>query len=304
MEEVAVLEVAFPRVVSEHQTVELSQVLVPIHGGAGEALRQGGDLLLDAAAPVLGIGVRGEPLRDPAAPLRLTHAGEHLEDVRHFPGIVVHPTHVAQAEIIGLALVVARVFEKQHAEGLSRETAVAPELGASDRADNEAHLRELLFCQLARRMPGGDVPDLMAHHTGKLRLGVQVGEDAARDIDEATGEREGVDHGIVDHAKRPRQIGTLRAGREPRAKLLDVALEPRIPVDPDRRGDLLVVVAPQRDLLRLTDEHQLPRAGGGIDGAARGESGERGQPGEMSHSGKIPLYELPPALRPVLWCDA
>src|SRR5207249_10916347 len=48
------------------------------------------------------------------------------------------------------------------------------------------------------------------------------------------------------------------------------------------------VVAPHRDLLRLADEHELPRARGGVDGAGeRAEAGEHGQPRETSHAGKI-----------------
>src|SRR2546429_7356351 len=31
---------------------------------------------------------------------RLAHAGEHLEDVGHFPGIVVRAPHVTQAEVV------------------------------------------------------------------------------------------------------------------------------------------------------------------------------------------------------------
>src|SRR5882672_5741619 len=169
----------------EQEIAALPQNFTGVAGDAGEILRQGRDLLLDPSAAVLGIGVRGEPLRDAAAALRLAHPGEHLEDMRHFAGIVVHAPHVAQAEVVGLPLVVARVLKEEDAQGLTREAGVAPELGARDRADDQAHLGELLLGHLARRVPGGDVADLVTDHAGQFRLGVQVSENPARDINEA-----------------------------------------------------------------------------------------------------------------------
>src|SRR2546422_5164199 len=46
----------------------------------------------------LRVGVRGKPLGDAAAALRLAHAREHLEDVGHFPGIIVRAPHVRSEE--------------------------------------------------------------------------------------------------------------------------------------------------------------------------------------------------------------
>src|SRR5207247_6981420 len=108
-----------------------------------ECLWEGGDLLLESHAAVLRVGVRGKPLGNAAAALRLAHAGEHLEDVGHFSGIVVRAPHVAQAEVVRLALVVTRVLEEEHAERLACETGVASELRARNTADGEAELREL-----------------------------------------------------------------------------------------------------------------------------------------------------------------
>src|SRR2546421_7448693 len=124
-----------------------------------------------------------------------------------------------------------------------------------------------------------DVADLVAYHAAELGLGVQVGQDSPGDVDVAAGEGKGVDHRIVHDVEGPRQVGPLRGGREPRAELLDPALPGGVGVEPDGRGDLLVVVAAHRDLLRLADQHELPRPSGGVDGAAAvSEGGGAGQP--------------------------
>src|SRR5206468_9357433 len=88
--------------------------------------------------------------------------------------------------------------------------------------------------------------------------------------------------------------------------LLDPVLPGGVGVEPDGRGDLLIVVAPHRDLLRLADEHELPRPGGGVDGTAGGsQGGEHGQPcapapgdesGHGSKDSRLAVRELP--LRP------
>src|SRR5438046_2222360 len=198
------------------------------------------------------------------------------------------------------------VLEEEHAERLARETGVAPEVGARDAADGEAELCELLLTHLAHGVARGDVADLVAYHAAELGLGVQVGQDATGDVDVAAGEGEGVDHRIVHDVEGPRQVGSLRGGREPRAELLDPALPRGVGVEPDGRGDLLVVVAAHRDLLRLADQHELPRPGGGVDGAAGGPEGaEHGQPcapapgdesGHGSKDTRLTVRELP--LRP------
>src|SRR6266566_2741535 len=99
---------------------------------------------------------------------------------------------------------------------------------------------------------------------------------------------------------------------EPRAELLDPALPRGVGIEPDGRGDLLVVVAAHRDLLRLADQHELPRPGGGVDGAAGGpEGGEHGQPcapapgdesGHGSKDTRLKVSRASPPSADCLWC--
>ena len=63
---------------------------------------------------------------------------------------------------------------------------------------------------LLRGVPRRDVPDLMAQHAGQLGLVVQIRQDAARDVDEAAGQRERVDRRMIDDGERPRQVRPMR----------------------------------------------------------------------------------------------
>ena len=62
---------------------------------------------------------------------------------------------------------------------------------------------------LLRRVPGRHVADLVAEHAGKLRLVVEVRQDAARDVDVSARQRERVDRRLIDDGKMPRKVGTL-----------------------------------------------------------------------------------------------
>ena len=59
---------------------------------------------------------------------------------------------------------------------------------------------------LLRAVARGDVADLVAQHASQFGLAVQVGHQAARDVDVAAGQREGVDLGAVEHGEAPLQL--------------------------------------------------------------------------------------------------
>jgi hypothetical protein len=87
---------------------------------------------------------------------------------------------VADAEAVGLRLVVSTVLQQEKSEtraaGLRDRRPAGGKNGRADQAD----LRQRRLRILRRRMPGRDVPDLMAQHAGELRLVVQECEDAER----------------------------------------------------------------------------------------------------------------------------
>ena len=270
MNELAPLEIAVAGVVAENEAVEPPHVRVLVHDGPAEALGQGGDLLLDPLPAMLGVRVGREPFGNPAPTLRRAHAVEHPEHVGHLARIVIPAPHVAEAQVVRLALVVAGVLEEQHVQRAAREPRVALELRARDGADDEAHLRELLLRDPAGGVAGGDVADFVPHDAGQLRLRVEMGENPARHVDEAAGQGERVHHGIVDDVERPGEAGSLRRGGEPGPELLYVALQGRIRIEADGRRDLPVVLPPHLDLLGLADQRQLLRPGGGVRGARGG----------------------------------
>jgi hypothetical protein len=123
---------------------------------------------------------------------------------------------------------------------------------------------------------GGDVTNLVTQDRRQLGLRVEVGENAAGDVDEASRQREGVHHGIVDHREGPRQVGSFRVRGQLPAHLLHVGLQLGVVVQADGLGHVLAGLPAHGDLLLLADQAQLALAGGGVDGAAarRHEGGE------------------------------
>jgi hypothetical protein len=62
------------------------------------------------------------PFRNtPAAALRLAHALQHQEHVRHLTHVVRGTLHVAERQIVGLPLRIATIAQKQDAQSLRRE---------------------------------------------------------------------------------------------------------------------------------------------------------------------------------------
>src|SRR6185436_9370065 len=145
------------------------------------------------------------------------------------------------------------------------------------RAD-EANLRERRFRILRRRVPRGDVADLMAEDAGELRLVVQEGEDSARYIDVAAGKRECVDGGDVGDGEVPRQARAFGRLRELHADGRHVLLQRAVVVRAHFLPDLDVVLLAERDLLLLAHEGELALARRGVRRAGTSET-QRGQHG-------------------------
>ena len=131
---------------------------------------------------------------------------------------------------------------------------------------------------------------------GQLGLRAQVGHDAAGDVDEAAGQRKGVDDRIVDHLEGPGQVRPLRLCRELLAESRYIALRRLVGVQAERRRDLLIGLAAHLDLLRLADQRQLALAGRRVHRAAddqRRDHGRRRQHAQTRvHSSSIILSLL------------
>ena len=110
----------------------------------------------------------------------------------------------------------------------------------------------------------------VSEYRGKFRLGVEVGQHAARDVDVASRQGEGVDGPVVHDTKGPVQVRPLGDRGHPAADALDVVLEVVAAVQAHLGHDRSVGLEAHRHLLRLADQHDLALARGRVDGAAGG----------------------------------
>jgi hypothetical protein len=132
------------------------------------------------------------------------------------------------------------------------------------------------------------VGDLVAQHRGEFGLGVEVGQQAAVDVDVAAAGGEGVDRALVHHRELPLEVGHVAAARDTLADLVHVVLDGLVFVDAVVADDLVVGAARGFTLAGLGAEDDVAAAGGGIAGAgdearARRERGEEDEAGAGGH---------------------
>ena len=155
---------------------------------------------------------------------------------------------------------------------------------------------------LTHRVPRGDVADLVAEHRRELRLAVEIGHDAARDVDVAARQREGIRLLAVEDRKRPGEIGAFSLGSDALPDLVDISLQALVVVPSVLLEDLRVHLAPDVDLLFLGHRDDVRAAGGGIARTARRNdraAGNRGKHDPPSNRGghRVPLGRGPPKSR-------
>ena len=114
-------------------------------------------------------------------------------------------------------------------------------------------------------VPANDVPDLVTDCTRELVEVLGAVDEAAIHIDEAAGQREGVDLFAVDHEESPVEIGALGRLRDGQSELLDIVSDRRIANDRQPGIDLLRVLLADGDFLILThgagrEEHDEARS--------------------------------------------
>ena len=127
---------------------------------------------------------------------------------------------------------------------------------------------------LPHRVPSGHVADLVPEHAGQLRLVVQVRQDAARDVDEAAGQRERVDGGHVHDRELPGQVRALRRARQAQADVRHVALEALVAIARHRALHLGGGLPAHLDLLGLGHHRDLLPAGHRVGGAGGDDAAE------------------------------
>ncbi len=203
---------------------------------------------------------------------------EHLQRAPHRARIVAGAREIGRAELVGLQLLVAPVAgEQRRAERVDRDTAgLRADRRNEDLRDGDGDLRTLRGAQALHRVPRGHVAELVPDDAGELGLGVEVRQDAARDVDVAAGQREGVHVRGVDEHEPVRDAGPVARLGEPLADPLDVCLHAVRVVERVALLDLGVDLAADPQLLRFADEDEVLAAGDRIGGAAREREMERG----------------------------
>jgi hypothetical protein len=115
------------------------------------------------------------------------------------------------------------------------------------------------------------VADLVAEDRSELGFGIEMRQEPAGHVDEAAGQGEGVDRGVVDDLEAPGQVGPLAPSRKAAAQAADVGLERIIAHEPVGRLGLPGSGTAHLDLLAFAHEHQLALARGGVRGTGDGD---------------------------------
>ncbi len=77
-------------------------------------------------------------------------------------------------------------------------------------------------------VPGGDVGDLVADDARQLGLAIEIGKQAAIDVNEAARQCKGVQVRCVYHGERPLEVRHVAVFRQLLADTVDVGLQFRI----------------------------------------------------------------------------
>lgn len=137
-----------------------------------------------------------------------------------------------------------------------------PEPAAHRRpGDREAQRDKLVAPDPAGVMAGGDMRDLVRQRPGQLAFAFRQIQQAARHVNEASGQGEGVDLLGVKHPEPVSQMGPSAFARQAQAKALDVVGDLAVFQERLVKLDLGRRPAAQLDLLRLRQaEHLSPQS--------------------------------------------
>ena len=241
-------------IVSENETIQSGAVLGRIDReipppARDRRLRE----LRGADLAIAGVGVRGKETGK-LLPLALRDALQHRVRAGYLARVVARLRRVPHSQLVRLRFVVAAVFQEEESEPLLRQAAVRPEGADEDGSDEQPDACDLGACDLLGAVPRGDVADFVAQYARQLCFRIQIGDDAAGNVDVTARNRERVDDRTVEHAKVP--VERRQVGR--RSELLpdriDVVLHGGVPVETVFRLDGRVSLAPHLQLLARADE--------------------------------------------------
>src|ERR1035437_3463384 len=123
------------------------------------------------------------------------------------------------------------------------------DLWHEDGSDGKTNVGGLRGTLLAYTVPCRDVADFMPQYGCQFGFRIQVGQDAARDVDIAAGQCEGVDLCRIQHGKVILQIGAMALAGDALAYAVYVVLQGFGTVHLVLLLDLLVVLSADGNLL-------------------------------------------------------
>ena len=187
---------------------------------------------------------------------------EHADDLDHGLRVVAGFGEIRRTETIGFEFVVAAVArgpglrQRLH----ERSAGLVVHAGHQNRTEHRTHPCGRRRALLAHAVAGGDMTDLVTDHPREFRLRIEIGQDAARDVDIAAGQGERVDVRAVDHSEMPLQARPVALLRQRLADRIDIGLQ--------RGGgncgvflqDILVRRSAHLDFLRLGHQNEIPVA--------------------------------------------
>ena len=198
---------------------------------------------------------------------------EGVKEGRQGRGVPARAGREGDAALIGVALLVTAVGRQDHPR---RQLARAADDTAERRAHRAEYPRRNPEEQRERRRGAGPargvplqhVSHLVTEDSGQLVLAVEEGDQSARDVNVASGERERVRLDVVGHVEPPGHVGALRDLRHPAGDLPHIAHELGIAEQADRPLDLLRGLCPELALLAGRDRRAATRE----DGQGRDET--------------------------------
>ena len=177
----------------------------------------------------------GLPASAPVAVCKRAPAAELVEEARRRIGVVTGPGDGADADLVGLELLLAReAGDRQLGAGVVFLALVGTiEQLRRDLAEQQAAARQ--FGAL-RGVVGGDVADLVRHDGGDLGAVAGEAEQAAGDEDVAGGQREGVDDGGIEQRHAIGLARRIARGGELGQEVVEIGLDAGVDVFAAERG--------------------------------------------------------------------
>ena len=227
----------------DHAADRVEVALAAIVAVAARCARVASGDVADAGQPLIVARVRGQPV---ATLARLAAGGaglvggklllhlQHRDHVDHVLRVVAVAHQVFGAQLVGLQFLVAAVAGDVAGRRTLRRlpgqlAGTAHTVGLGHRAQHaggqHADAGGGLAGGAGGAVAGGHMTDFMADHACQVGLAFHVGHDAARHIDIAAGQREGVDLGAVEHGEGPLQVGAMRFVGQLLAQIVDVGLQ-------------------------------------------------------------------------------